>query len=190
MAMSERTGYVQIYTGDGKGKTTAAFGLAMRAAGRGLSVLVTQFMKADPSCGEVVSAERLGIRVEQVGLDHWVRLGEATPDDRRAAAAGFARARDLVGGGRYDVVVLDELITAVFFELVTAADVAPCLPASRPTSSLWPPAGGRRPRSSRPPIWSPRCGRSSTTTTPASEPAKVSSTERRASAGPRSDGVG
>ena len=52
-----------------------------------------------------------------------MRLGEATPDDLRAAAAGFARARDLVGGGRYDVVVLDELITAVFFELVTAADV-------------------------------------------------------------------
>ncbi len=121
--MSERTGYVQIYTGDGKGKTTAAFGLAMRAAGRGWRVLVTQFMKADPSCGEVVSAGRLGIRVEQVGLDHWVRKGEATPDDRRAAAAGFGRARDLIGGGEFDLVVLDELITAVFFELVTVDQV-------------------------------------------------------------------
>jgi cob(I)alamin adenosyltransferase len=130
--MSERTGYVQVYTGDGKGKTTAAFGLAMRAAGRGLRVLVLQFMKADPACGEVVSAGRLGIRVEQVGLDHWVRKGEATPEDLRAAAAGFARARDLIGSGDYDVVVLDELITAVFFELVPVDEVRGLL-AGKPT---------------------------------------------------------
>ncbi len=121
--MSERTGYVQVYTGDGKGKTTAAFGLAMRAAGRGLRVLVVQFMKADPSWGEIVSAGRLGIGVEQVGLDHWVIKGEATPDDLRAAAAGFGRARDLVASGEYDLVVLDELITALFFELVSLDDV-------------------------------------------------------------------
>jgi cob(I)alamin adenosyltransferase len=120
--MSQRTGYVQVYTGDGKGKTTAAFGLAMRAAGRGWRVLVLQFMKADPSCGEVVSAVKLGIRVEQVGLDHWVVKGEATPDDLRAAAAGFDRARALVGSGEYDLVVLDELITALYFELVPLDD--------------------------------------------------------------------
>ena len=94
--MSERTGYVQVYTGDGKGKTTAGFGLAMRAAGRDLRVLVLQFMKADPTWGEIVSAGRLGIVTEQVGLDHWVRKGKATPDDRTAAAAGFRRARELV----------------------------------------------------------------------------------------------
>jgi len=121
--MSERAGYVQVYTGDGKGKTTAAFGLAMRAAGRGLRVLIVQFMKADPTWGEIVSAERLGIEIEQAGLDHWVIKGEATADDLRAAAAGFARARDLVNGGRYDVVVLDELVTALFFELVPLGDV-------------------------------------------------------------------
>ena len=121
--MSERIGYVQVYTGEGKGKTTAAFGLAMRAAGRGLRVLIVQFMKADPSWGEIVSAGRLGIALEQAGLDHWVIKGEATPDDLRAAAAGFARARDLVNGGQYDVIVLDELITALFFELVPLDDV-------------------------------------------------------------------
>jgi cob(I)alamin adenosyltransferase len=80
-------------------------------------------MKANPSCGEVVSAARLGIGVEQVGLDHWVRKGEATVGDLRAAAAGFRRARGCVDGGEYDLVVLDELITAVFFELVAAGDV-------------------------------------------------------------------
>jgi cob(I)alamin adenosyltransferase len=117
-----RSGYVQVYTGDGKGKTTAAFGLAMRAAGRGLRALVLQFMKADPAWGEIVSAKRLGIAVEQVGRDHWVITGEATADDLAAAAAGFARARELVVGGAYDVIVLDELVTAVFFELVAVSD--------------------------------------------------------------------
>ncbi len=114
----QRTGYVQVYTGDGKGKTTAAFGLAMRAAGHGLRVLVLQFMKADPTWGEIVSAGRLGIDVEQVGLDHWVVKGEASADDLAAAAAGFARAREYVASGEYDVVVLDELVTALYFELV------------------------------------------------------------------------
>jgi cob(I)alamin adenosyltransferase len=127
----ERRGYVQVYTGDGKGKTTAGFGLAMRAAGHGLRVLVLQFMKADPTWGEIVSAGRLGIPVEQVGLDHWVRQGKASPDDLRAAAAGFARARELVLSGAYDLVVLDELATALFFELVPLADVLALL-AARP----------------------------------------------------------
>ena len=121
--MSERTGYVQVYTGDGKGKTTAGFGLAMRAAGQGLRVLVLQFMKGDPTWGEIVSAGRLGIDTEQVGLDHWVLKGKVSADDRAAAAAGFRRACELVGSGDYDVVVLDELITALFFELVAIDDV-------------------------------------------------------------------
>jgi cob(I)alamin adenosyltransferase len=129
--MTEREGRVQVYTGDGKGKTTAAFGLAMRAAGHGLAVLVLQFMKADPTWGEIVSARRLAIAIEQVGLDHWVLKGRVSDDDRRAAAAGFARARELVRGGAYDVVVLDELCTALFFDLVPLADVLALL-AERP----------------------------------------------------------
>ena len=115
----QRDGYIQVYTGDGKGKSTAAFGLAMRAAGRGLRVLVLQFMKADPTWGEIVSAQKLGIEVAQCGLDHWVIKGEASEDDLAAASAGFERARERVCSGAYDVVVLDELVTAVFFELVT-----------------------------------------------------------------------
>lgn len=115
----QREGYIQVYTGDGKGKSTAAFGLAMRAAGRGLRVLVLQFMKADPTWGEIVSAQKLGIEVTQCGLDHWVIKGEASEDDLAVAVAGFERARGQVCSGDYDIVVLDELITAVFFELVT-----------------------------------------------------------------------
>jgi cob(I)alamin adenosyltransferase len=119
----QREGYVQIYTGDGKGKTTAALGLALRALGHDLRVAVLQFMKADPMWGEIVMLRRLGVEVQQCGLDHWVIKGEATDEDLAAAAQGFGRARDLVMGGEYDVVVLDELVTALFFKLVPLGDV-------------------------------------------------------------------
>ena len=111
-------GYVQVYTGDGKGKTTAALGLVLRAVGQGLRVIVVQFMKSNPNWGEVVSLRKLGVPVEQCGLDHWVLEGEASAEDVAAASAGFARARALVESGDYDLVVLDELVTAVFFDLV------------------------------------------------------------------------
>jgi 3-hydroxybutyryl-CoA dehydrogenase len=118
-----REGFVQLYTGDGKGKTTAALGLVLRALGHDLHVAVLQFMKANPTWGEIVMLRRLGVEVVQCGLDHWVIKGDATTEDLAAAAAGFARARDLVMSGEYDVVVLDELVTALFFELVALDDV-------------------------------------------------------------------
>ncbi len=113
-----REGFVQLYTGDGKGKTTAALGLVLRALGQGLRPVVLQFMKADPTWGEIVTLTKLGVPVRQCGLDHWVFKGEASEEDLAAAAAGFDRAKALVYGGDYDLVVLDELATAVFFELV------------------------------------------------------------------------
>lgn len=120
---TRREGLVQVYTGDGKGKTTAALGLVLRALGHDLRVAVLQFMKADPTWGEIVMLRRLGVEVLQCGLDHWVIKGEATDEDLAAAGEGFARARDLVMDGAHDVVVLDELVTALFFELVALSDV-------------------------------------------------------------------
>jgi len=111
-------GFVQVYTGDGKGKTTAALGLVLRALGQGLRPAVLQFMKSDPSWGEIVGLRKLGVPVRQCGLDHWVLKGEASEEDLAAAAAGFDEAKGLVESGDYDLVVLDELVTAVFFELV------------------------------------------------------------------------
>jgi len=116
-------GYVQLYTGDGKGKTTAALGLVLRALGQDLRPAVLQFMKGDPNWGEIVSLTKLGVPVHQCGLDHWVRAGKVSADDRAAAAAGFDRGRGLVESEDYDLVVLDELVTAVFFELVTLSSV-------------------------------------------------------------------
>jgi cob(I)alamin adenosyltransferase len=129
--MSSRQGYVQVYTGDGKGKTTAALGLVVRALGQGLRPAVLQFMKGDPTWGEIVTLKRLEVPVVQCGLDHWVHQGKVTAEDQAAAAAGLARGRTLVESGDYDVVVLDELCTALYFELLDVDDVLALL-AARP----------------------------------------------------------
>ncbi len=123
LAAEANAGYVQIYTGDGKGKTTAALGLVLRAWGHDKRVIVVQFMKADPTWGEIVALHRIGIDVLQAGLDHWLRKGQATAEDLAAAAAGFAKAREIVNSGLFDVVVLDEIWTAVFFDLVPLPEV-------------------------------------------------------------------
>ena len=128
-----KRGYVQIYTGDGKGKTTASLGLVLRAVGQRLRVAVVQFMKSNPNWGEVLALRKMGVPVEQVGLDHWVVEGGATDEDRAAAAAGFAQARALVDGGEYDLVVLDELVTAWFFDLVSLGDILDLM-ASKPAA--------------------------------------------------------
>ncbi len=129
-------GFVQVYTGDGKGKTTAALGLVLRALGQGLRPLALQFMKADPNWGEILTLKRLGVPVRQCGLDHWVIKGEATEEDLAAAMAGFAQARGLVLSGEYDLVVLDELCTALFFELVPLGAVLDLMAARPPAVEL------------------------------------------------------
>ncbi len=129
-------GYVQVYTGDGKGKTTAALGLVLRALGRDLRPAVLQFMKSDPTWGEIVTLRRLDVPVVQCGLDHWVLKDKATDEDRAAAAGGLARAQRLVESGDYDVVVLDELCTALSFELVALDDVLALLAARPPGVEL------------------------------------------------------
>jgi cob(I)alamin adenosyltransferase len=134
--LSDRTGLVQVYTGDGKGKTTAALGLALRARGHDLRVIMIQFMKADPDWGEIRMAGEIGVDVLQVGLDHWVIKGEATAEDLAAAAAGFAKAREIVGLAVHDVVILDELATAVFFELVPLDDVLTLMRDKPPSVEL------------------------------------------------------
>ena len=122
-AKTERTGLVQIYTGEGKGKTTASLGLLLRSWGHDHRLLFLQFMKAEPGIGEIVALERLQVPVIQTGLDHWVSPRGVTDEDREAAAAGLAKAREFVMSGDYDVVVLDEVWTAVRFDLLPLADV-------------------------------------------------------------------
>jgi cob(I)alamin adenosyltransferase len=115
---------LQVYTGDGKGKTTAAFGLALRAAGHGWSVLIVQFMKGDPNYGEIVSAQQVkGITVAQTGLATFVERGNPGKEDLAEARRGMELARKALASGGYRLVILDELNVAVDYGLVSLDDV-------------------------------------------------------------------
>jgi cob(I)alamin adenosyltransferase len=121
-------GLVQVYTGDGKGKTTAALGLAMRAAGRGFSVFMVQFLKGR-NYGELECAKRLSDRfkIVQSGLDTFVKKGEPTEEDLRLASRGLELARDAIQSGDYDVVILDEVNVAVELGVLETEDVLPLI---------------------------------------------------------------
>jgi cob(I)alamin adenosyltransferase len=110
-------GYVQVYTGEGKGKTTAAIGLCLRALGSGLSVYLGQFIKGKPSA-EVVAlsdAARAGgwkLESRQYGLGRFI-AGVPPREDVEAAGKGLGEARSALDSGLFDLVVLDELCVAV-----------------------------------------------------------------------------
>lgn len=119
----EGLGKVHVITGPGKGKTTAAFGLAMRASGHGLNVCVVQFMKTGDTTGEVVAANRLkGVHVVQFGTGRWIDLRNVTDDDRAAANSAMSRVEEILTGherGHHcDMAILDEVNVAVAFGLV------------------------------------------------------------------------
>ena len=118
------TGQFQVYTGDGKGKTTAALGLALRASGAGLRVYIGQFMK----CGdfsEIASLKRLpGIAVEQYGSDRGLLIGRsAEAEDLNCARAGLERLKAALASGEYDVVIADEINCTLAFGLLHKADL-------------------------------------------------------------------
>ena len=123
----EQLGLVQIYTGNGKGKSTAAFGLAFRAAGRGLNVLVLQFLKPAVGYGEQISCERCpNITLLSMGLDHFVSK-KPKQEDIDAARAALDKSCELMNTGKYDVVILDEALNAVRLNLLTDAEIIEAL---------------------------------------------------------------
>ena len=111
---------IQVYTGDGKGKTTAALGLCFRAAGHGLRSVVFFFMKGFIEYGELGAAQRMGglVEVVQCGRASFVDRENPDPVDVRMAQEGLEKARRAVSSGDYDIVVLDELNVALDFELL------------------------------------------------------------------------
>lgn len=118
-----KKGYVQVYTGDGKGKTTAAAGLALRALGAGLRVYFAQFMK------HVISPEirmlcGTGDRFahDLFGVGDFVR-GKVSESDRNAAQAGLRHCAEVLKSGEWDVVILDELCVACHFDALAVNDV-------------------------------------------------------------------
>jgi cob(I)alamin adenosyltransferase len=117
-------GYVQIYTGEGKGKTTAALGLALRAAGYGMHTYIGQFMKGRPYGELEALSDHPCITVEQYGDEHFIhREEEITLEHVARARRGLERAREAMHSGRYDLVVLDEINVALWFELFRVEEV-------------------------------------------------------------------
>lgn len=116
-------GKVHVYTGDGKGKTTAALGLSIRAAGAGLRVFIAQFIKSD-EYSEIKALKRFSdlITVEQFGLGGFIG-GNPSSGDIEAAQKGVARVKEIISSGNYDVVVLDEANIAVKFKLFSEQDL-------------------------------------------------------------------
>lgn len=113
----------EVYTGDGKGKTTAAFGLALRAAGHGWRVLIIQFMKGDAGYGEIIAAGQVpGIEVRQFGLPTFVERGNPSPEDIRLAVEGLRAAEVALRSGQYQMVILDEINVAIDYGLVRLDD--------------------------------------------------------------------
>jgi cob(I)alamin adenosyltransferase len=118
-------GLVQVYTGNGKGKTTAALGVALRAVGHGLKVLVIQFMKGKVRYGELESAQKLSpyLTITPVGRDTFVSKSHPDPADIEKAREGFALAKKAVENSQYDIVILDEINMAIDYGLIGLSDV-------------------------------------------------------------------
>jgi cob(I)alamin adenosyltransferase len=123
--MQNKKGLILVYTGNGKGKTTASLGLALRAVGHGERVYIIQFMKGDEKYGEVQAVRRYLPNVElvQKGLDAFVKKGHPGTQDLRLAEEGLNLAKSVISSGKYDLVILDEINVAVDYGLLTEEDV-------------------------------------------------------------------
>ena len=130
-------GLVFVFTGNGKGKTTAAMGQALRAVGHGLKVLVIQFMKGK-KYGEVLAAEKYlpNITIYQCGLDSFVMRGNPAPVDVELAVQGLNIARKALSSGEYNMVILDEINVALDFKLLSIDDVVEMIKNKAPSVDL------------------------------------------------------
>lgn len=112
-------GMVHVYTGGGKGKTTAALGLALRALGHGLKVYMIQFMKGDPEYGELRAGRRLdGLTIRQFGRTDFVDRDHPAEEDLTLARQGLEHAREVMAAGSHDLLILDEINVAMDFGLL------------------------------------------------------------------------
>ena len=135
--MTKETGLVILHTGNGKGKTTAALGLALRAWGGGAKVLVLQFIKGGQTSGELTALERLAaldapgkIELRQLGLG-FSQKGDDPAPHKEAARTALVAAKEALDG-TWDMVVLDEILYAVKFGLIEQADVEELIKSRSP----------------------------------------------------------
>ncbi|MDZ4164369.1 MAG: cob(I)yrinic acid a,c-diamide adenosyltransferase [Smithellaceae bacterium] len=124
LTRKDKKGLVLVITGNGKGKTTAAFGLALRAIGHGARVLAVQFMKGR-KYGEYLAAEAYlpNLTIRMSGLDSFVMRDNPAPIDLEMAEAGLAMVKEAIASSAYDLIILDEINVAMDFKLIPLADV-------------------------------------------------------------------
>lgn len=118
-----KRGYIQVYTGDGKGKTTAALGLALRAAGAGLKVFIAQFIKKR-RCSEHIALERFKdlITIKQYGAGFLKKRG-VSKSAINIVKKGFDEVKGIILSGAFDIVILDEINIAVHHKLIDVKDI-------------------------------------------------------------------
>ena len=123
MGTNETRGYIQVYTGNGKGKTTAAIGLAIRAAGAGLKVYIAQFIKLG-DYSEIKALRRFSdlITVEQFGLGRFTD-GKPVPEDIAAAQKGLRQIKSVMAAEAYKVIILEEANVAAKYGLIREQDL-------------------------------------------------------------------
>lgn len=126
-------GYIQVYTGDGKGKTTASLGLAMRALGRNWKVLLVMFTKGGDNYGELKSFRNLSGQIQenltimQAGLDRIVYSTNITTDDKKVINEGWDVAKRAIENDEYKLVILDEMNIAISLGIVDVDEVVEVL---------------------------------------------------------------
>ena len=110
--------YIHVYTGNGKGKTTAAFGLALRAVGAGMKVFIGQFVKGKTYNENIAIARYLkNITVQQFGLGCFI-VNTPTDDDIRAAGKGLDKMSKIIEAGEHNLVIMDEVNIALYYKLI------------------------------------------------------------------------
>jgi len=136
--MTDRRARVLIFTGRGKGKTTAALGMALRAAGHGMRVHIIQFVKGDDDVGEVAAIRDLpGVSLEQTGLGFLPDpTSPAFAEHVRAARDGLVRAAAAIEAGEADMLILDEICFAVAKGLLDEEEVCDLIAAAGPQMCL------------------------------------------------------
>lgn len=130
-------GLVQVYTGDGKGKTSAAFGLALRAIGRGLRVYIIQFIKGGFDYGELYIIDRLpNLTLKSFGRGKFITAKQPEKEDIKLANEALKLAEKIVDGGENDIVILDEVNVAIDLKLIGAGEVIKLIQTKPPHVEL------------------------------------------------------
>ena len=117
MKKKDNLGLIHIYTGRGKGKTTAALGLALRAAGHNFKIAIIHFIKIW-NYGEVESLGKLGIDLFRYGTTELIDPENPSPVDFEQANKALSKAEELIKNGGYDILILDEITVAIDFKLI------------------------------------------------------------------------